>query len=66
MWIIGSFILMQLFTQDLKANMVIKAPTLRINSLDDIVGLSWLQIAYPIQSPIGSILETTPGEFGDR
>lgn len=66
MWIIGSFILMQLFTQDLKANMVVKAPTMRINSLDDIVDNKWLQIAYPKQSPIHSILETTPGEFGDK
>ncbi|XP_003740208.1 glutamate receptor ionotropic, delta-1-like, partial [Galendromus occidentalis] len=64
-WIIGSFLLMQFFTQDLKANMVVKAPTMRISSLDQIVEKKWLQIAYPIQSPIGSILETTPGEFGD-
>lgn len=65
-WILGSFILMQLFTQDLKANMVVKAPTMRINSMEDIVEKQWLEIAYPIQSPIGSILETTPGEFGAK
>ncbi|XP_018494025.1 uncharacterized protein LOC108863857 [Galendromus occidentalis] len=66
-WMLATYVLMQYFTGDLKANSVLQSPTLRINTVEDVYAhRKTHRLMYPIQTPVEDDLRAFKGELLEK